>query len=108
MIKSFVMAGVILGAASSLAVAGSATTYGQYGNPSYGTVNPNGSVDAYDQNGNPSYGRVSPNGSVNKRKRWRVYVRSQTLRTAIDGADFLQSFCFQQQAYRSIILSRAA
>jgi hypothetical protein len=60
MIRSFVMAGVILGVASLFAVAGSVTTYDQNGNPSYGAVNPNGSVDAYDQNGNYSNGRVSP------------------------------------------------
>jgi hypothetical protein len=65
MIRSFAMAGVILGATSSFAMAGPpVNTYDQNGNPSYGTVNPNGSVDAYDQNGNYSYGRVTPNGSV--------------------------------------------
>jgi hypothetical protein len=36
MIKRFVMAGVILGAASSFAVGGSVTTYDQNGTPSYG------------------------------------------------------------------------
>jgi hypothetical protein len=40
MIKSFVMAGVILGAASSFAVAGPLTTFDQNGAPSYGTVSP--------------------------------------------------------------------
>jgi hypothetical protein len=64
MIRSFVTAGIILGAASSFAVAGTVTTYDQNGTPSYGTVSPNGSVTTYDQNGNYSYGRVSPNGSV--------------------------------------------
>jgi hypothetical protein len=66
MIKSFVMAGAILGAASSFAVAQPVTTIDQYGNTSTGIISPGGVVTTIDQYGNTSTGivTVTPGGIV--------------------------------------------
>jgi hypothetical protein len=86
MIRSFVMAGVILGSASSFAMAGPVITY--------------------DQNGNPSYGRRRfPQGQWPRHPPCLHPVRRKSLKTFMRNPQFRHragTFCYPERRHDEI------